>query len=77
MEHLKSPLEPIPAAASSPPPPLVVAKVRQPGKKDNPDYVQVTVRKDIYKTAQSFFIDDGRQVSELADDLVGGWISDN
>ena len=51
-------------------------KGRQPGKKDNPDYVQVTVylRKDIYKTARKLLIDDGRQVSELVDNLVSHWI---
>jgi hypothetical protein len=69
---------PAPAPAiSAPSPAPVAAKVRQPGKKDNPDYVQVTVylRKDIYKTARKLLIDDGRQVSELVDALVSTWIS--
>jgi hypothetical protein len=66
------------AAVAIPAPPVAAAtKVRQPGKKDNPAYVQVTVylRKDIYKTARKLLIDDGRQVSELVDDLVSGWIT--
>jgi hypothetical protein len=71
---------PAPAPAISVPPPAPAAdkaKARQPGKKDNPDYVQVTVylRKDIYKTARKLLIDDGRQVSELVDALVSSWIT--
>lgn len=64
-----------PAAAA--PLPAAAPKIRQPGKKDNPDYVQVTVylRKDIYKTARKLLIDDGRQVSELVGDLVSDWIT--
>jgi hypothetical protein len=63
-------------SAAPPAPAADKAKARQPGKKDNPDYVQVTVylRKDIYKTARKLLIDDGRQVSELVDALVSKWI---
>jgi hypothetical protein len=66
------------ATTAAPAAPASAPKIRQPGKKDNPDYVQVTVylRKDIYKTARKLLIDDGRQVSELVDDLVSRWISD-
>jgi hypothetical protein len=67
---------PAAAAPAAPVPRPAPAKSRQPGKKDNPNYVQVTVylRKDIYKTTRKLLIDDGRQVSELVDDLVSGWI---
>jgi hypothetical protein len=67
----------VPAApAATAPLPTTSVRTRQSGKKENPNYVQVTVylRKDIYKAARKLLIDDGRQVSELVDDLVSEWI---
>jgi hypothetical protein len=66
----------LPAPSSAPLPAATGKTPRQPGKKNNPDYVQVTVylKKNTYKTARKLLIDDGRQVSELVDDLVSHWI---
>jgi hypothetical protein len=47
------------------------------GKKTNPDYVQVTVylRKDNHTAARKLLLDNRRQFSDLVDELVSEWIS--
>ena len=49
---------------------------RPPGKKSNPDYTQVTVylRKRTHLAAKKNLLDDGREFSELVEDLVAQWI---
>lgn len=46
------------------------------GKKSNPDYTQVTVylRKRTHIAAKKNLLDDGREFSELVEDLVAQWI---
>jgi hypothetical protein len=63
-------LQPVPSAPQTP-------KMGRPGgKKTNPEYTQVTVylRKDVHRQAKKILIDDGREFSELVDELVSGWI---
>jgi hypothetical protein len=49
---------------------------RPAGKKGHPDYVQVTVylKKSVHRTARKLLFDEGKQFSDLVDDLVGKWI---
>ena len=49
---------------------------RPPGKKSNPDYTQVTVylRKQTHLAAKKLLLDEGREFSELVEDLVTHWI---
>ena len=49
---------------------------RPPGKKSNPDYTQVTVylRKDTHIAAKKLLLDEGREFSDLVDDLVSRWL---
>src|ERR1035441_8003062 len=65
------PLTPPPAPAAPTP------KMGRPaGKKTNPEYTQVTVylRKEVHRQAKKILIDDGREFSELVDQLVDRWI---
>ena len=70
--------EPIPPT----PPPVVTVPApkmgRPAGKKTNPEYTQVTVylRKEVHRQAKKILIDDGREFSELVDQLVDRWILD-
>ena len=68
------PVSPTPVPAPAPP-----KMGRPPGKKTNPEYTQVTVylRKDVHRQAKKLLIDDGREFSELVDELVSTWISDS
>ena len=68
-----------PESAPSPPPSPTTPKMGRPaGKKTNPEYTQVTVylRKDIHRRAKKILIDDGREFSELVDELVSNWVVD-
>ena len=49
---------------------------RPPGKKSNPDYTQVTsyLRKQTHLAAKKLLLDEGREFSELVEDLVTQWI---
>ena len=49
---------------------------RPPGKKSDPDYAQVTVymRKDNHLAAKKRLLDDGKEFSELVDELVTAWL---
>ena len=49
---------------------------RPPGKKNNPDYRQVTVylREEAHRAAKKLLLDEQRDFSELVDDLVGQWL---
>ena len=49
---------------------------RPPGKKSNPDYTQVTVylRTRTHLAAKKSLLDEGREFSELVEDLVARWI---
>ena len=61
---------------ASPALPAPVAKAsRARGKKNDPNYVQVTVylRKSVHQTAKKILIDQEREFSELVDDLVSQW----
>lgn len=52
-------------------------KVGRPrGKKSNPDYTQVTVylRKRTHLAAKKNLLDDGREFSELVEDLLAQWV---
>ena len=51
---------------------------RPPGKTSNPLYAQVTVylRKDIHRTARKLLFDEGRQFSDLVDELVSRWVTE-
>jgi hypothetical protein len=74
---------PAPTAASPAPPPtlptveIAPTKARKPGKKDHPDYVQVTVylRKDTYAAARKVLFDDRKQFSDLTEELVIAWLA--
>ena len=46
------------------------------GKKSNPQYTQVTVylRREVHLAAKRILIDDGREFSQLVDELVYNWI---
>ena len=52
---------------------------RPPGKKSDPDYSQVTVylRKANHLAAKKRLIDDGKEFSELVDDLVSTWLQNS
>jgi hypothetical protein len=86
LNRTTAPADPIPEVkaepepAAPPPPPAVVApKMGRPaGKKTNPEYTQVTVylRKEVHRQAKKLLIDDGREFSELVDELVSRWASD-
>lgn len=79
-----------PAAAEPEPAPVVPVSIvsppaatnqktrRPPGKKTDPNYAQVTVylRKEVHHTARKILFDDGRQFSDLVDELVSRWIAD-
>jgi hypothetical protein len=73
-------LEPPATASPAPPvsaPPAPPQKMgRPPGKKTDPNYVQVTVylRKSNHQAAKKILIDQEREFSELVDDLVTRWI---
>jgi hypothetical protein len=56
--------------------PAAPTSARKPGKKDNPDYVQVTVylRKDTYAAARKALFDERKQFSDLTEELVLGWL---
>ena len=49
---------------------------RPPGKKSDPDYAQVTVylRKDNHLAAKKRLLDDGKEFSELVNELVTAWL---
>ena len=74
----------LPAAAEAETPKLQATatattrrKVGRPrGKKSNPDYTQVTVylRKRTHLAAKKNLLDDGREFSELVEDLVAQWV---
>ena len=77
--EVKAEPELAPLPASPPPPTLVAPKMGRPaGKKTNPEYTQVTVylRKEVHRQAKKLLIDDGREFSELVDELVSKWASD-
>jgi hypothetical protein len=85
LNRTTAPAEPVPepkAEADPAPPPtsaVVVPKMGRPaGKKTNPEYTQVTVylRKEVHRQAKKILIDDGREFSELVDELVSKWVSD-
>jgi hypothetical protein len=70
----------LPAEPAPNPEPVETKMGRPRGKKsDKANYTQVTVylRKDVHRTARKMLFDDGRQLSELVDDLVSRWIADN
>ena len=50
---------------------------RPPGKKSDPNYQQVTVyiRKEIHVGAKKHLLDDGKEFSELVDELVAKWVT--
>ena len=78
----KLPVEPEPKTSKRKPaaPAAAPRKVgRPPGKKSNPDYTQVTVylRKTTHLTAKKRLLDQGREFSELVDDLVSRWIQNS
>lgn len=71
--------EPEPVSEPEPPAAPAVPKLGRPaGKKGHPDYVQVTVylKKSVHRTARKLLFDEGRQFSDLVDDLVSRWIAD-
>ena len=73
-EQAKKPRQRHAASAS---PGKVPRKVgRPPGKKSDPDYAQVTVylRKDNHLAAKKRLLDDGKEFSELVDELVAAWL---
>ena len=47
-------------------------------KRSDPAYQQVTayIRKDTYTAARKLLLDDGREFSELVEELLGGWVID-
>ena len=49
---------------------------RPPGKKSNPDYTQATVylRKQTHLAAKKRLLDEGKEFSELVEELVTQWI---
>ena len=49
---------------------------RPPGKKNNPEYKQVTVylREESHRAAKKLLLDEQRDFSELVDDLLGQWL---
>ena len=49
---------------------------RPPGKKTDPNYVQVTVylRKDVHHAARKTLFDSRRQFSDLVNELVNKWL---
>lgn len=62
-------------AVLEPPAPSVhVGRPR--AKRSDPDYQQVTayIRRDTYTAARKRLFDDGREFSELVEDLVSGWL---
>lgn len=46
-------------------------------KRSDPDFQQVTayIRKSTYASARKLLIDDGREFSELVEELVQGWVN--
>ena len=75
----KLPAEAAPKTSMRKAPPRTVSprKVgRPPGKKSNPDYTQATVylRKQTHLAAKKRLLDEGREFSELIEDLVTQWI---
>ena len=73
-EHPQKPRQLRPASTA---PVKVPRKVgRPPGKKSDPDYAQVTVylRKDNHLAAKKRLLDDGKEFSELVDELVTAWL---
>ena len=52
---------------------------RPPGKKSNPSYSQVTVylQKNVHRNARKLLFDDGRNFSDLVDELVARWVAEN
>ena len=52
---------------------------RPPGKKSNPSYSQVTVylQKKVHRNARKLLFDDGRNFSDLVDELVARWVAEN
>ena len=52
---------------------------RPPGKKSDPDYSQVTVylRKGNHLAAKKRLLDDGKEFSELVDELVTAWLENS
>ena len=67
----------LPTLPEAPLPAIAPVKMgRPPGKKTDPNYIQVIVylRKDIHKTARKILLDDGGQFSDLVDELVSRWI---
>lgn len=66
-----------PEQSPAPPPGPAPAKTGRPGgKKNNPDYDQVTVylRKTVYTEARKLLFDERRQFSDLVDELVSQWV---
>ena len=49
---------------------------RPPGKKSDPDYTQVTVylKRDNHLAAKKRLLDDGKEFSELVDQVVMAWL---
>ena len=49
---------------------------RPPGKKNNPEYKQVTVylHGEAHRAAKKLLLDEQRDFSELVDDLLGQWL---
>ena len=73
-EQAKKPQE---RGAASAAPSKTPRKVgRPPGKKSDPDYAQVTVylRKDNHLAAKKRLLDDGKEFSELVNELVTAWL---
>lgn len=80
-KHISNLADPESAEAAPSPAPPVIEPVapttaRKPGKKDNPDYVQVTVylRKDTYAAARKALFDERKQFSDLTEELVTAWL---
>ena len=66
-----------PRKSSSPAPAAAPRKVgRPPGKKSDPDYAQVTVylRRANHLAAKKRLLDNGKEFSELVDELVTAWL---
>ena len=49
------------------------------GKSADPDYVKLTsyIRRETHREVKRRLIDDGREISELVEALLGGWLADS
>jgi hypothetical protein len=46
------------------------------GKSANPDYVKLTsyIRRETHRAVKKRLLDEGREISELVEELMGGWL---